>query len=70
VKRTEVVRRLAKAARAADVEWTEIRQGANHTIYRLGTTTIPIPRHREISEGLARAIFKEAESQLGEGWWR
>lgn len=70
MKRTEVLRRIDQAARAADVEWKEVRQGANHTIYRLGTTMIPIPRHREIGEGLARAIFKEAESELGEGWWR
>jgi len=70
VKRTEILRRITQAARSADVEWSEIRQGGNHTIYRLGTKMIPIPRHREIGEGLARAIFTEAESELGKGWWR
>jgi hypothetical protein len=70
VKRTEILRRITQAARSADVEWIEIRQGANHTIYRLGTKIIPIPCHREIGEGLAHAIFTEAESELGKGWWR
>jgi hypothetical protein len=45
------------------------REGANHTIYVLGGTRIPIPRHNEIGERLAMAILVEAEAELGRRWW-
>jgi len=32
--------------------------------------TVPIPRHREISERLARAIMADLAGKLGENWWR
>jgi predicted RNase H-like HicB family nuclease len=34
----------------------------------LGGTRIPIPRHNEIGERLALAIFVEAETELGRRW--
>ena len=47
-----------------------MREGANHTIYVLDGTTIPVPRHRELGERLAEDIFKECQDVLGKGWWK
>jgi len=38
--------------------WWLLREGANHDIYTNGSKSEPIPRHREISEMLAKAIIK------------
>lgn len=38
--------------------WWLLRAGANHDIYTNGTDIEPVPRHKEISEGTARAIIK------------
>ena len=46
------------------------REGGSHTIYRLGSTVIPIPRHTELGENLALSIFKECQGELGEKWWK
>lgn len=35
-----------------------IRNGTNHDIYKRGTVTEPIPRHREVDEDLAKEIIK------------
>ncbi len=46
------------------------RQGANHEVYSLDGLMIPIPRHREVGEGLTEAIYRECQDKLGKGWWR
>jgi hypothetical protein len=69
VKQRDLIRRIADAAAAAGVPWTLVREGGNHTVYRLGGTTIPVPRHREINEITALAIFKQCQTELGDGWW-
>lgn len=38
--------------------WWLKRNGTNHDIYTDGKDMEPIPRHREISENLAKAIIK------------
>lgn len=38
--------------------WKLLRNGANHDVYGKGSLMEPIPRHREISELLAKAIIK------------
>jgi len=70
VKQREILRRIAAEARRQHVEWVIAREGANHTVYRLGSTLIPIPRHSEIGPGLTEAIYKQAEAELGRRWWR
>jgi hypothetical protein len=69
MKRRNLIRRIAQEAMRQGVEWKVHREGANHTIYLLGGTRIPIPRHNEIGERLAMAIFVEAEGELGRRWW-
>jgi hypothetical protein len=34
----------------------------------IGNKKIPIPRHKENDENLARYIMKELESELGKRW--
>jgi hypothetical protein len=46
------------------------REGSNHTIYRLGTIRVPVPRHGEVGSGLTEAILKECEPVLGRRWWK
>ncbi len=70
MKRREILRRIAAQAKAAGVTWEVQREGANHTVYRLGTTMIPVPRHVEIGPGLSEDIFKQCEPGLGERWWK
>ena len=70
MKRREILKRIAARAKAACVTWDVAREGANHTVYRLGATTIPVPRHIEIGPGLSEEIFKQCEPELGERWWK
>jgi mRNA interferase HicA len=35
------------------------RHGGNHDMYGKGKTTVPVPRHAEIDEDVARDIIKE-----------
>jgi mRNA interferase HicA len=39
-----------------------VREGGNHTIFRNGRTgaLIPVPRHAEIGDSLARKIVRDA----------
>jgi hypothetical protein len=70
VKRKDLVKKIAVAARRQKAEWKVLREGANHTIYTLDGTVIPVPRHRELGENLAVDIFKECQDVLGKGWWK
>lgn len=38
--------------------WTLVRHGANHDVYQRDGRTESVPRHRETTEMLARAIIK------------
>jgi predicted RNA binding protein YcfA (HicA-like mRNA interferase family) len=38
-----------------------VREGANHTLYRVNGSVITVPRHREIGEGLSKTILKQAK---------
>ena len=64
------MKRISREAKRQDVTFGLDREGGNHTVYRLGTTMLPIPRHREVGEGLTEAIYKQCENELGKGWWR
>lgn len=69
-KARDLVSRIRKAAKTAGVTFEVEREGGRHTIYALGDLSIPIPRHREIGEGLTEKIYKECEPELGKDWWR
>ena len=44
--------------------------GGSHDKLIIYNFKIPIPRHREISTGTARAIMESFEPLLGENWWK
>ena len=66
----DVVKRIAKEAKRLGLPFGLEREGANHTVYNLDGLMIPIPRHREIGEGLTEQIYRECQPKLGKGWWR
>jgi hypothetical protein len=69
-KRAEIISRIEKAAKAAELKFMLLREGANHTIYDLDGVMIPIARHRELGQRYAETIFKQCEAKLGRNWWR
>ena len=70
MRRRELLKRLRDAAKAQELDFVEVREGANHTIFALGGFQFAIPRHNEINEYTAQAIMKDLSDQLGEDWWR
>lgn len=70
MKRREVIKKIAAAAKKQGAEWILAREGANHTVYTLNGVVVPVPRHNELGEIFAVDIFKECEGILGKGWWR
>jgi hypothetical protein len=70
VKRREVIDRIGGEAKRQGVSWVIDREGRNHTVYRLGSIMIPIPRHRELDDSFAEKVFKECEPELGDRWWK
>lgn len=70
MKRRDLIRKIAKAARDNNIPWTLQREGANHSVYDLDGLRIPIPRHREIGDNTTRDILTECEPKLGKGWWK
>lgn len=70
MKRNDVIRKIGDTAKVHELIWALARNGANHDVYLLDGLVIPIPRHREIGEQLAVALFKECEPKLGRRWWR
>jgi hypothetical protein len=69
VKRRDLIRQITKAAKAKGMRFEPVRS-RKHDAFSLDGLIIPIPRHREIGEGLASDIRKECEPKLGRRWWR
>lgn len=69
-----MIRWIRDEARRQEVGWTIDREGRNHTLYRLGATMIPIPRHTELDDRFVEEVFRECECEcepeLGERWWK
>ena len=61
MKRTDLLSELDRRARTAGVQFSFVRHGAKHDIYRFGGHNVPIPRHREIKEGTVRNILGQTE---------
>jgi hypothetical protein len=69
-RRREVLRKISKAAAARGLQWSQVREGANHTVFNLDGLMIPIARHNEIDNQLAEIIYKECAGKLGKNWWK
>ena len=68
-KRRDIIKKLRKAARDANVDIRET-DGGRHTLLILDGLRIPIGRHNEIPDRDAQIIYKEAEPKLGKDWWK
>ena len=56
MKRTELLKKLAQIG-----PLELVREGANHTLYRVNGNPVTIPRHREINELTAKTILRDAK---------
>lgn len=69
MERRGLIRELRDAASDAKLEFTSLRNSSGHEVFSLDGLRIPIPNHREIAEGTARSILRQAAAKLGEEWW-
>lgn len=69
MKRRDLIRQLRAAASDAKLEFTSLRNTGGHEVFSLDGLRIPVPNHREIAEGTARSIRRQAAAKLGEEWW-
>ena len=69
MRRTKVLKKIAKAARSAGVEFST-QELTNHTGLTVGDVRTTIGRHGEIAEGTAEALYRQLQPALGKGWWR
>lgn len=60
MKRRDLLSKLSTAAKAEGLDLDLVREGGQHSIYRIGERQFSVPRHNEIDEITAKAIFKQA----------
>ncbi|GAA2294849.1 hypothetical protein GCM10009853_058590 [Glycomyces scopariae] len=61
MKQRELLRQLTKIAEDKGATLEFVRHGGAHDMYRILGRTLLLPRHREIKEGTARSIIRQAE---------
>lgn len=61
VKRVALLKELREIARSKGLMLELQRRGAKHDVWRLGRTTLIVPRHRAISRFTAEGLIKDAE---------
>jgi predicted RNA binding protein YcfA (HicA-like mRNA interferase family) len=66
VKRRRLIRELRAAADRAGVELVSLRNSGGHEVLSLGGHRIVVPNHRELAEGTAASIIRQAAAMLGE----
>lgn len=64
MKRRDLINQITELAHTHGVTFEE-DGGTKHEKYRFNGKMVPIPRHREIGEMLAREILKQCKSTLG-----
>lgn len=70
MKRTAVIKKLRKAAKASGLEYSE-RELTRHTAITVGSATRTLGRHNEIDDVTAGKFFDQFADVLGgKGWWR
>ena len=70
MKRTVLLRTIARAANRAGVEWRLVRDRGDHEVWSLDGVLVVVPRHREVNEMTALHILVDLEGLLGPRWWR
>lgn len=61
MKRTKLMKEIARRAKAEGVDWAFLRQGANHEVWQYGSLRVTVPRHTNINEMTARGILRDIE---------
>lgn len=61
MKRTDLIKRLRKIAKASGSELV-LTEGGSHTKAAIGNRMTVIPRHNEINEITAKAILRQMEN--------
>ncbi len=61
MKKTELIKRLRKIAKASDTELAFVREGKAHEHWSIADQRLIIPRHSEINERTAAGIIKVAK---------
>ncbi len=69
MRRRDLLRKIRQEAKACGKEVTESEGGA-HTKVTVGSTSVRVPRHREINIETARAIMRDLDEEFGKGWSR
>lgn len=69
MKRSEILRKIRKAAAAAGIECTETEL-TNHTAITVGGVSTTVSRSNKDFGRMSEVIFKQLEGPLGQGWWR
>ena len=54
------VKRRDLESKLRELGWEFLRHGGSHDVWSRGEETMPVPRHNEINENLARSILKRA----------
>ena len=70
MRRTELLKKIATAAKDAGVEFDLVTEGKKHSKFECGGEPVTVPRHNEINEYTAEGILKGLDKVFGEGWWR
>jgi hypothetical protein len=70
VTRVELLRQIRAAARTRGLDVRLLRQGSEHELWEVGPIRIALPRHRELTLGVERAIKRHLEQALGRNWWQ
>jgi hypothetical protein len=69
MKRGEVIKRLRRAAKDAEVDF-EVIELSRHTGIAVGGKRSTLSRHNEIDDVTAGKFFDQYAEVLGKGWWR
>jgi len=69
VRQSEILRRIARAAKAANVTCTIVER-TNHTGVIVGDVRTVVSRGTGLTEQYAEMVYRQLEDVLGRGWWR
>lgn len=69
MKRSAVIKKIKKQAKASGVEFS-MSELTNHTGITVGGVRSTLKRHNEIDDVTAGKFFDQFASVFGKGWWR
>ncbi len=70
VNRRELIKLINFKASDLGLPRVKIKHGGSHDKLIILNLRVPIPRHKEISSGTARAIMESFEPLLGKSSWK